>query len=259
MLFDDVATYSNLGFKHDDVEEQSADKKALELLKNSPYAQKLDSAGLFLRVLALRGSSLPGLLSAHLGNPIAVNGEPTRLTDIMNRAPQLDMNKLDQIAALPLGGRVKLNPWDNKVDLIKAAPVALTSIREKMPFEVTPFFPRLSRLKTETDASVAASAAVPSTTVAAAGTPAATTAATTTAATSPDTSSPSAPTTRGCGRRCSRASSGSQAPRRRRPGRAPGPTCGWSRASHRPSTTTPGPSAPGLRWPRSLRSSTPAW
>ena len=176
MLFDDVATYSNLGFKHDEIEEESADKKALELLKNSPYAQKLDSAGLFLRMLAARGEFLPGLLSAHLGNPIAVNGQPTRLVDIMNRAPQLDMNKLDQIAALPLGGRVKLNPWDNKVELVKAPPVALTSIREKMPFEVTPFFPRLARLSTAaaTDATATASApaavpasAVPAPTVAA--------------------------------------------------------------------------------------------
>jgi len=160
MLFADETTYANLGFRHDDVEEQSADKKALELLKNSPYAQKLDSAGLFLRMLAIRGAFLPGLLNAHLGNPIAINGEPTRLTDIMNRAPQVDMNKLDQIAALPLGGRVKLNPWDNKVELIKSAPVALTSVREKMPFEVTPFFPRLARLNVATDVNATASAAM---------------------------------------------------------------------------------------------------
>ena len=64
---------------------------------------------------------------------------------LANGAPALDWNKLDQIAALPLGGRVKLNPWDNKVELIKAQPVAITSARDKMPFEVTPFFPRLMR------------------------------------------------------------------------------------------------------------------
>jgi hypothetical protein len=57
----------------------------------------------------------------------------------------VDWNKLDQIAALPLGGRVKLNAWDDKVELIKAQPVAITSARDKMPFEVTPFFPRLTR------------------------------------------------------------------------------------------------------------------
>ena len=31
------------------------------------------------------------------------------------------------------------------VELVKAKPVALTSAREKMPFEVTPFFPYLTR------------------------------------------------------------------------------------------------------------------
>ena len=189
MLFDDESTYQSLGFRHDDVEEVSADKKALELLKNSPYAQKLDSAGLFLRMLAERGPVLSGLLTAHLGNPIAVNGTPTRLTDIMNHAPQLEMTKLDQIAALPLGGRVKLNPWDNKVELIKAAPVALTSIREKMPFEVTPFFPRLSRL----NVAASADAAAPANTAMAAAPPApAASTSTSPAPAAPVTSSPGA-------------------------------------------------------------------
>jgi hypothetical protein len=31
------------------------------------------------------------------------------------------------------------------VEIVKAQPVAITSARDKMPFEVTPFFPRLSR------------------------------------------------------------------------------------------------------------------
>jgi hypothetical protein len=31
------------------------------------------------------------------------------------------------------------------VEIVKAQPVAITSARDKMPFEVTPFYPRLSR------------------------------------------------------------------------------------------------------------------
>ncbi len=160
MLFSDERTYENLGFRHDDVEEQSADKKAEEILKNSPYAQKLATAGLFLRQLGARGPALNSLLQPHLGNSLTSNGVVTRLPNVMNAAPQLDFNKLDQISALPLGGRVKLNPWDNKVDMIKAAPVAISSAREKMPLEVTPFFPRLSRLSTAaaSDANVASAA-----------------------------------------------------------------------------------------------------
>ena len=146
MLFSDESTYNNFGFRHVPEEETAADKKALDLLKNSPYAQKLDVAGLYLKELSQRGPSLGALLTAHLGNSFADDkGNITRLSALMTSAPALDPNKLDQIAALPLGGRIKLNPWDNKVEMIKAAPVAITSARDKMPFEVTPFFPRLTR------------------------------------------------------------------------------------------------------------------
>ena len=145
MLFSDESTYQNLGFRHSPEEEAAADKKAEELLKSSPYAQKLGSAGLFLRMLAARAPALNGLLTPHLGNGLVEKGAVIRMADLMETAPELDMNKLDQVAALPLGGRVKMNPWDDRVELVKSQPVAITSPREKMPFEVTPFMPRLSR------------------------------------------------------------------------------------------------------------------
>ncbi len=150
MLFSDDTTYSNLGFKHIPEEEAAADKKAIEILKTSPYGQKLDSGGLFLKALQTRVGSLSALLTAHLGNNISEGTAVTRMSQLMTSAPAFDMNKLDQIAALPLGGRVKMNAWDDRVELIKSQPVAITSARDKMPFEVTPFFPRLSRLGTGT-------------------------------------------------------------------------------------------------------------
>ena len=57
MLFSDEGTYQNLGFKHIPEEEAAADKKAVDLLKNSPYAQKLDNVGLFLKALATARSA----------------------------------------------------------------------------------------------------------------------------------------------------------------------------------------------------------
>ena len=145
MLFSDEGTYQNLGFRHIPEEEQAADKKAVEFLKNSPYAQKLDSVGLFLKALQQRAPQLSALLTTHLGNPLASGGTVTRLQALEGQGPALDNAKLDQIAALPLGGRVKINPWDDKAEMVKTAPVAITSARDKMPFEVTPFFPRLNR------------------------------------------------------------------------------------------------------------------
>ncbi len=40
---------------------------------------------------------------------------------------------------------MKLDPWSDHVELLKAKPIPLLSAREKMPFEVTPFMPYLTR------------------------------------------------------------------------------------------------------------------
>jgi hypothetical protein len=146
MLFSDESTYKNLGFRHAPEEEAAADQKALDLLKNSPYAQKLNTPGLFLREVAARGPALQALMTPHLGTSLTDRrGAVNHLVALMNSAPALEPAKLDQVAALPLGGRVKLNAWDDRVELIKMAPVTMTTAREKMPLEVTPFFPRLTR------------------------------------------------------------------------------------------------------------------
>jgi hypothetical protein len=151
MLFSDESTYGNFGFRHNPDEEAAADKKAMELLKASPYGQKLDVASLYMKQLSARAPAMGALLTAHLGNSFTdEKGTLIRLSALTSTGPALDVNKLDQIAALPLGGRVKLNAWDDKVELSKSAPVAIVTARDKMPFEVTPFFPRLSRVTNAT-------------------------------------------------------------------------------------------------------------
>jgi hypothetical protein len=165
MLFSDESTYSNFGFRHNPDEETAADAKAMELLKNSPYAQKLDVPSLFLKELTERAPTLSALLTAHLGNSFTNDkGQLIRLSALATTGPALDPNKLDQIAALPMGGRVKLNAWTDRVELTKSAPVAIISARDKMPFEVTPFFPRLSRLSSDANVgnTTSASNAAPS-------------------------------------------------------------------------------------------------
>jgi len=143
MLFDDAKTFRELVLKRDETEEAAADEKALELLNNSPYRDKLASAGLFLKALQHRAPQIPNLLRPHLGNYLA-EGKVIRMKPLMDGAPELELARLDQIAALPLGGRVRVDPWDITARLVKAEPVALQSTREKMPFEVTPIFPFLT-------------------------------------------------------------------------------------------------------------------
>jgi hypothetical protein len=148
MFFSDENTMSRLDFSHSPEEEAAADKRAMEMLTNSPYKDKLQSSALFLKALQARAPDLKNLIRSHLGNNLADGKETVRMAALLQSAPQLDMRKTDQIAALPLGARVKLDPWTSRIELVKTKPVALTSAREKMPFEVTPFFPYLTRLNT---------------------------------------------------------------------------------------------------------------
>jgi Peptidase family M48 len=145
MLFPDDETFTRFSFNRSPEDEDAADKRALEMLKNSPYKDKLANAGLFLRALQDRGPVLKSLIKPHLGNGLASSKE-LRMSDLLGNAPALDAHRTDQIAALPLGGRIKLDSWSNRVEMVKTKPVALLSPREKMAFQVTPFFPYLTRL-----------------------------------------------------------------------------------------------------------------
>src|SRR5271157_2429364 len=147
MFFPDERTFERMDFARDRGEEEAADKKAVELLNNSPYKDKLSNAGLFLKAVQARAPQLKNLIRAHLGDSL-LNGNATRMSSLMTASPQFDPKKADQIAALPLGGRVKVDPWNNQLELIKTKPVAITTAADKMPFEVTPFFPFLTRLGT---------------------------------------------------------------------------------------------------------------
>src|SRR6185437_5600985 len=155
ILFPDERLFQQLDFKRPQADEDAADGKALDLLKNSPYKEALPSAALFLRALAVHAPELPNLIRPHLGDGFAGGPNP-RMEALLSTAPQLDEQRIDQIAALPLGGRIKLDPWSDSVEMVKAQPLTMTLAREKMPFEIAPFFPYLTRIASEPAERVAA-------------------------------------------------------------------------------------------------------
>jgi peptidase M48-like protein len=155
LLIDDKETFRHFGFARTPDEEKAANIKALQLLANSPYKNQLGNAGLFLTALETRSKEIPNLISPHLGNRVPVVG------DLKSSTPVDQKQNPQTIAALPIGGRVKLDPWNDKLDLIKSKPVGAVAEREKMPFEVTPFMPYLMRYGAEATKPIAASAARP--------------------------------------------------------------------------------------------------
>jgi hypothetical protein len=137
LLFPDEATFERIHMSHSDADNDLAAKKAMDLLNHSVYAANLAQPGLFFNQLDARSHQLTALNTPRIGDSLLrPTGEPW-LNALMAKAPKIDMNKLDQIAALPLGSQLRIDAWDDKVVRLNA--------RDKMPFEVTPVFFRLTR------------------------------------------------------------------------------------------------------------------
>ncbi|HXY24277.1 MAG TPA: M48 family metalloprotease [Candidatus Acidoferrum sp.] len=153
LLVEDKDTFRHFGFQRTPDEEKAANAKAIQILNNSPYKNQLGNAGLFLTALTTREKEIPNLISGHLGNRVPVIG------DLKSTTPVDQKQNPQMIAALPLGGRVKMDPWNDKLELIKSKPTGTVAEREKMPFEVTPFMPYLTRYGSDAGKPIAASTA----------------------------------------------------------------------------------------------------
>jgi hypothetical protein len=139
LMIPDSDLLNILRFRHPTSEESAADEKVIELLARSPYKDKLGDAGLFLRAIAANAKALTNLIQPHMGDMILAGSRS--LEAVMQKAPALAPEKLDQIAALPLGARLVVDPWTDRVDLIRTPAVPLASAREKVPLAITPLMP----------------------------------------------------------------------------------------------------------------------
>ena len=143
--FSDREIFANLNFHFDPAQEADADRKGLELFSKSPYKDQLADAGLFLKALEARSPQLPNLLHGRFSNDFG-SSHLVGMQSLANTGKHLQMNRVDQIAALPLGSRIVVDPWSDRIEMLKSKPVRLESASEKKPFEVSPFFPHLKRL-----------------------------------------------------------------------------------------------------------------
>jgi hypothetical protein len=145
-MLSDVDILQRFRFQRSEAEIAAAGLKMAQILKISPYKQKLGNAELFLKALSSRAERLPKLIQSTVGNQLASADTLARLSEFSSQSPALQEASLEQIAALPLGSRIKVDPWTNQITLMKNKPISLLSAREKMPFEVTPFVIHLTRI-----------------------------------------------------------------------------------------------------------------
>jgi hypothetical protein len=153
LLVEDRNTFRHFYIARTPAEEQAASAKGFQFLNNSPYRNQLGNAGLFLAALQSRQREVPNLISTHLGDLVRM------IADLKTVAPGDAKQNPQMLAALPIGGRVKLDPWFDKLDLLKSKPLGTIAENEKMLFGVTPFMPYLTRFGAEAAKPIAISAA----------------------------------------------------------------------------------------------------
>lgn len=145
LLFPDAATFRRITMNHSVPDDEEAAKKAVDLFSHSIYHDKAGSVGLFFQQLEVREKELPALFTPRLGDSLVRGDGQPWLAGLTQGAPKLDMDNLQQVAALPLNSRLKIDPWDDKVFMLNSRPPVLLNARDKMPLELTPVFFRLQR------------------------------------------------------------------------------------------------------------------
>jgi hypothetical protein len=144
LQFKERDTFRHFEFAHTRAEEQAAQNKANELMKNSPYNEKSGTVRLFLEALKNRSKDIPNLVSPHLGDrvPTSWTIAPPAVSSAQQSDPKPPANA---VVALPLGGRIKVDPWSDQLQMAKHKPEPATSEAGKMPFEITAFVFYLTR------------------------------------------------------------------------------------------------------------------
>jgi hypothetical protein len=160
LRFDEKETFHHFGFAHTPEEERAAAQEGIELLKKSPYKDHLGNAQLFLQALNEHSKEIPNLVSPHLGNRVATgltsnSAGPTAQASAAKAGDNV-------IAALPLGGRIKVEPWNNQLQLLKSKPAGTVAENEVTPFELTPFVLYLTRQGDNASAEVPSAVSVKS-------------------------------------------------------------------------------------------------
>jgi hypothetical protein len=143
-MFPDRKVSRDLYLAHSDKEDEKAADAAVNLIKKSMYGDKLGSIGLYYQQMALGIGKLNGLYRPETGDSlISPIGKPWLLAMLAEKSPRLEPGNPRQLAALPLGSNLVVDPWTGEVRLSDAPRAIPQTASEKRPFEVVPVYFRL--------------------------------------------------------------------------------------------------------------------
>jgi hypothetical protein len=146
LLFPSTSVFQRIPMHHTDKDNEEAAKKAMDLLSAKELAAGQQYFGLYLQQLQQRVKTLSALNTPMIGDALIKSDKDTSfwMQAMVPKGIKLDMKDLKQQAAMPLASFLRFDPWTDQVVQMHTSFEPILSERDKMPFEVTPVYMKLS-------------------------------------------------------------------------------------------------------------------
>jgi len=149
LLFPSTSVFERIPMHHTAADNADAAKKAMQLLSVKDLADGQKYFGLYLEQLRQRIKALPALNQPIIGDGLVKSDTDNSfwMAALVPRGIKLDMKDLKQQAAMPLASFLRFDPWTDQLVQMHTTFEPLINDRDKMPFEVTPVYLKLSYFK----------------------------------------------------------------------------------------------------------------
>jgi hypothetical protein len=139
-------------------EESAADRKMVDIIEQSPYRGGMADGGLFIQAVQTYAQQLSNLITPRLGEHIADVQHAVGNNVMFRDTAPYDPDNPTQVAAFPLGSRVIVSPWTDRMEFFQSEPLAGVARYERRDLGVTHVRPWLEYAA---DAPVQVKAAAP--------------------------------------------------------------------------------------------------
>jgi hypothetical protein len=149
LLFPSTSVFERIPMHHTAAENTEAAKKAMQLLSVKELADSQKYFGLYLQQLQQRVKALPALNQPIIGDGLVKSDTDNSfwMAALVPRGIKLDMKDLKQQAAMPLASFLRFDPWTDQLIQMHSTFEPIITDRDKMPFEVTPVYLKLTYFK----------------------------------------------------------------------------------------------------------------
>ncbi len=146
LMFPDNMTFRRIPMHHTDADNAEAVTKAIELLKPPELAASQKCFGLYLQQLQARVQYLPTLTQPLIGDGLVKSDTDGTfwLAPLMAGSDKLNVQNVDQRAAVSLSSFLTFDPWTDQLLALHATLQPILNASDKMPFEVAPIYLKLA-------------------------------------------------------------------------------------------------------------------